>query len=99
MQAPYRWRDWAAPDGAKRAALQSGVRGDVFQFVNGDLIPSLQGLKHRPNATLRQQLVGEIMEAVDEVRIDTEKNFLDVLDAVHQIREDGIDAAHVFTLS
>ena len=99
LQAPYRWRDWAAPDGAKRTALQSGVRGDVFQFVNGDLIPFLQGLKHRRDATLRQQLVGEIMEAVDEVRIDTEKNFLDVLDAVHEIRGEGIDAAHVFTLS
>ena len=99
LKAPYRWRDWAARDGAKRAALQSGVRGEVFEFVNDELIPSLQGLKHRRDATLRQQLVGEIMEAVDEVRIDTEKNFLDVLDAVHEIRGEGIDATHVFTLS
>ena len=99
VQAPYRWRDWAAPGGPKRAQLQSGVLGEVFKFVNDALIPSLQGLKNRQGATLRQQLVGEIMEAVDEVRIDTEKNFLDVLDAVHEIREDGVDPAHVFTLS
>ena len=99
VQAPYRWRDWAAPGGAKRAQLQSGVLGEFFKFVNEELIPFLQALKNRQGATLRQQLVGEIMEAVDEVRIDTEKNFLDVLDAVHEIREDGVDAAHVFTLS
>src|SRR5450756_3136168 len=25
LTTPYRWRDWAAPDGAKRAELQSGA--------------------------------------------------------------------------
>ena len=24
LDSPYRWRDWAAPDGPKRQALQSG---------------------------------------------------------------------------
>ena len=27
LQAPYRWRDWAAPDGAKRVELQEGTLG------------------------------------------------------------------------
>ena len=39
------------------------------------------------------------MEAVEEVRVDTERNFLDVLDIVHEIRNDAIDPTHVFLLS
>ena len=39
------------------------------------------------------------MEAVESVRIDTEKNFLDVLDAVHQISVQATDPTHVFLLS
>jgi type I restriction enzyme M protein len=39
LTAPYRWRDWAAPDGAKRAELQSGTLGAVFHFLNDELLP------------------------------------------------------------
>ena len=42
LQYPYRWRDWAAPDGDKRQELQNGYSGGVFQFVNHDLIPNLK---------------------------------------------------------
>ena len=83
LEFPYRWRDWAAPGGAKRKELQSGVLGATFAFVNGELLPKLHGLTERSGATPRQRVVGQIMEAVESVRIDTEKNFLDVLDAVH----------------
>ena len=47
----------------------------------------------------RQKVISEIMSGVEKVRIDTEKNLLDVLDKVHEITNDGIDPTHVFTLS
>ena len=99
MEYPYRWRDWAAPDGAKRKELQSGALGAAFAFVNGDLLPTLHGLTGRRGGTPRQRVVGQIMEAVESVRIDTEKNFLDVVDAIHGISNEETDPAHVFLLS
>lgn len=39
------------------------------------------------------------MSGVERVRIDTEKNFLDVLDKVHDIKDESIDPTHVFPLS
>src|SRR5258706_8766829 len=75
--APFHWRDWAAPDGSKRKALQQGTLGAYFSFVNGELLPYLRGLKNQPNATPRQKVISEIMSGVERVRIDTERNFLD----------------------
>src|SRR5512139_4125439 len=37
LKAPYRWQDWAAPNGAKRKELQNGALGAFFNFVNGSL--------------------------------------------------------------
>ena len=85
LEYPYRWQDWAAKDGGKRKELQDGASGAVFRFVNDDLLPHLQELKGRPNATVRQRVVSEIMSGVERVRVDTERNFLDVLDAVDAI--------------
>src|SRR5262245_10960079 len=45
LAEPYRWRDWAAPDGYKRVELQMGAMGGFFSFVNGQLLPYLRGLK------------------------------------------------------
>ena len=39
------------------------------------------------------------MTGVERVRIDTERNFLDVLDKVHEISTEAVDPTHVFTLS
>jgi type I restriction enzyme M protein len=39
------------------------------------------------------------MSGVERVRIDTERNFLDVLDKVHDITSESVDPTHVFTLS
>lgn len=97
--APYRWQDWAAPTGAKRQALQTGPIGGLFQFVNGELLPYLKALSDQPNATSRQQLISEIISGVEKVRVDTEKNFQDVLDKVDEIRESAINIDHVFPLS
>src|SRR5690606_35461836 len=50
-------------------------------------------------ATPRQKVISEIMSGVERVRIDTERNFLDVLDKVHELSTEAIDQTHVFTLS
>ena len=96
---PYRWQDWAAPAGPKRRELASGALGGFFGFVNGDLLPYLKGLRDRPNATSRQKVISEIMSGVEHVRIDTEKNMLDVLDKVHTLSNDNMDPTHMFPLS
>jgi type I restriction enzyme M protein len=138
LEAPYRWRDWAAPpprdngngkngnakrsgDGSRRAPrddatsrgarglrfepgwkrkelTEAGTLGSFFAFVNGELLPYLKGLKNRPAATEKQKVISEILSGVERVRVDTEKNFLDVLDKVHHIPDD-IDAQHYFLLS
>jgi len=123
LEAPYRWRDWAAPfdpevpvkvdgeekpQGWKRRELQEGAMGSFFAFVNGSLdaegnlvglLPYLKGLRNRPHATPRQKVISEVMTGVERVRIDTERNFLDVLDKVHEISAEAVDPTHVFTLS
>ena len=45
LEAPYRWQDWAAPEGTKRLSLQMGPLGGFFGFVNGELLPYLKGLR------------------------------------------------------
>ena len=60
----------------------------MFAFLNGDLLPHLRGLRDRPRAAPRQKLIGEIMSGVERTRIDTELNFLDVLD---RLRHGGAD--------
>jgi type I restriction enzyme M protein len=99
LKAPYRWQDWAAPTGANRKGLQDGTMGSVFSFVHGELLPYLRGLKDKPNATARQKVISEIFSGVEKTRIDTEKNFLDILDKVHEISAETVDPTHVFTVS
>jgi type I restriction enzyme M protein len=99
LRKPFRWRDWAAPDGPKRAALQGGALLAFFGFVNTELLPHLRKLKDRPGATARQKVISEIMSGVERVRIDTERNMLDVLDKVHEISSETVDPTHVFPLS
>jgi type I restriction enzyme M protein len=111
LESPYRWRDWGAPPqeappprpaqshGWKRAELQSAATGSFFNFINTDLLPHLKRLKNRPDASARQKVISEIMTGVERVRIDTERNFLDVLDKVHDLTAEAVDTTHVFTLS
>lgn len=99
LKEPYRWRDWAAPKGPRRAELQGGTLGAFFGFVNTELLPYLRKLKDRPGATSRQKVISEIMTGVERVRVDTERNLLDVLDKVHEITSEAVDPTHVFTLS
>lgn len=99
LEAPFRWQDWAAPGGPKRAELEQGTLGAFFDFVNGQLIPHLRALCEKPNATPRQKVISQIMSGVERTRIDTERNLLDVLDKVHEITNESIDKTHVFALS
>ena len=99
LAAPYRWRDWAKPDGEKRKELEGAAIGTFFSFINGELIPHLKKLKAQPNATPRQKVISEIMSGVDRTRIDTERNFKDILDKVGEISAFNVDPTHVFTLS
>ena len=97
LAAPFRWRDWAAPDSPRRQ--DKAPEASVWKFVHEDLLPKLKGLKDDPSATPRQKVISEIMAGVDRSRIDSEKNFLDVLDKVNQISAETVDPTHVFTLS
>lgn len=94
---PYRWRDWAAPQGTQRLKLQMGEMGKFIPFVNDEVIPYLKGLKDKPRATPRQKIISEVMSNVERVRIDSEANLLDILDKVHEI--DYIDTTHIFPIS
>jgi type I restriction enzyme M protein len=105
LRKPFRWKDWAAPNEElggqpnKRKELEDTTPGALVAFVNGELIPHLKKLKERAQATPRQKVISEIMSGVERIRIDTEKNFLDVLDKVHEITNENIDPTHVFVLS
>lgn len=106
LQAPFRWRDWAAPEETlpqgqtnKRAQLQNAPQNSFFNFVNMELLPHLKDLKNGRDATPRQKVISEIIAGVERVRIDTERNFLDVLDKVHDLSNEAVDRTHVFTLS
>jgi type I restriction enzyme M protein len=84
--------------GWKRKELAEGSMNAFFAFVNDKLLPYLRNLKQRPDATEKQKIISEIMSGVERVRVDTEKNFLDVLDRIHRIA-DHVDAQHYFMLS
>jgi len=95
LTAPFRWQDWAAP----KSPMREDKNASVWKFMHEELLPELKHLKDKPTATPRQKVVSEMMSGVDRSRIDSEKNFLDVLDKVHEISSVTVDDTHVFTLS
>lgn len=99
LEYPYRWRDWANKEGRKRKELVQGALGEFFSFINDDLIPHLKSLGDFPDSNARQKVIAQIMSGVEKTRVDTEKNFLDILDKVDNIKQSNIDDTHVFTLS
>jgi type I restriction enzyme M protein len=112
---PYRWRDWASPRGEVRQQLWEAGQGALFGFVHNEtvgllnqdgtyreydgLLKHLHELRDQPGISTRQRLVSEIMSSVERVRLDTERNFLDVLDKVDEITLGGVDTQHMFLLS
>jgi type I restriction enzyme M protein len=99
LEAPYRWRDWASPGGAKRAELTDAALGAYLRFVNAELLPYMRGLADRPSASRRQKVISQVVSAIDKVGVDTERNLLDILDRVDAIRLEAVDQTHLFTLS
>jgi type I restriction enzyme M protein len=95
LPKPFRWRDWAAPE----SPLRQDKTASVWKFVHEELLPKLKNLENQPGANPRQKVISEIMSSVDRSRIDSEKNFCDVLDKVHEISSVTVDDTHVFTLS
>lgn len=95
LAEPYRWRDWAAPE----SPLRKDTKASLFAFVHGQLLPHLKSLKDKPGANARQKVISEIMSGVERSRVDSEKNFADVLDKVDEISHHAVDDTHVFTLS
>ena len=78
----------------------------MFAFINDELLPNLHGLDvdlktklPNPNASRKQRVIGRIMTAVENVRVDRETNLRDILDKVHEIHIDHIDDTHFFTFS
>ncbi|MBE2201567.1 MAG: N-6 DNA methylase [Anaerolinea sp.] len=102
LEAPYRWQDWAAPNSRKRKEIQEGEMGRLFPFLHDELFPYLHKLgdpTQMPHATQRQRVIGRVMAGVRRARIDTEFNMWEVIDKVHDIRDDRIDKTHIFPLS
>lgn len=99
IASPYRWKDWGNPTGSKRLELQFSAVGGFFRFVNEELIPYLKALKNQPNVTSRQRVISQIVSSLDVVKIDTEENFREILDKVHEIRYENVDNRHIFPIS
>lgn len=95
VEAPHRWRDWAAPE----SALRQDTKASVMDFVHDKLLPHLKGLKAKAGATPRQKVISEVMSGVQRSKIDSNKNFCDVLDKVHELSNETVDPTHVFALS
>lgn len=94
------------PYGWKRQELFAAGDGKLFDFINRELLPALHALDVDPRtgmptrrASPKQRIIGRIMTAVERVRVDSETNFRDILDRVHEISIDHIDDTHFFTLS
>lgn len=111
IASPFRWRDCAAPydenaldsegnaQGWKRKELQGGELNRFIKFVNEELLPYLKTLRDKPNATSRQKVISEVLSGVEKTRIDTDYNFLEIINKVHDLSESAIDTTHVFPLS
>ncbi|MFB2836772.1 N-6 DNA methylase [Floridanema evergladense] len=82
---------------------EKGFISDLSQpfktWVDFFLIPHLKQLKDQENATPKQKIISEVISGVERVRIDTQKNLLDILDKVHEISSENVDDTHIFPLS
>ena len=95
LSAPHRWRDWAAPDGAKRKELTES-RG-MTAFVRDELFPRLKDLRN--SGEVRRRVIGQIIAGVGWPRTDAETDLLDILDRVHLLRDSELDKRHDFPIS
>lgn len=114
LQAPYRWRDWAAPfdrqqsaealaaaqaPGWKRRQLTDAPVGSFLRFVNEELFPHLQALGSLPGATDKQKVISEIFRNKERTVLASETNLQDALDRVHALSEAEVSEQHLFPMS
>jgi type I restriction enzyme M protein len=103
LKSTYRWRDWAAPTCALRDAKQGGTAEKVWAFVHREpdgLLAKLRGyIDAKSEVTPRQRLIAQILSDTPRSRLDSAKNFCDVLDKVHALTGESVDTTHVFPLS
>ncbi len=99
LEYPYRWQDWAAPNGEKRKQLQIGALGGFMSFVDGELLPFLRKLKEKPGATSCQKVISEVFSYFEKTGIDSERNLLDILDKIDELKLPKVEETHMFTLS
>ena len=99
LKPRFRWSNWAAPDGKLRAKLAVGSQGAMIDFVDQELLPYLRRIHTARGATDRQRTISRIVSGVEAIGMDGNKNLLDILDLLHEIRADRSDRATVFALS
>ena len=99
LDYPYRWQDWASPNGKKRMELQQSTLGAFMSFVNGELIPYLRNLKNKPGATSRQKVISEVFSSTERTYIDTERNLLDILDKVDSLSAESSTPSQTWSLA
>lgn len=99
LEKPYRWQDWGSPNGQKRIELQKGKMDDFLNFVNNDLIPHLKSFENKPDANVRQKIISQIFRNLNQTKLASEKNLLDVLDKIDNLSTENIDETHQFPLS
>ncbi len=99
LQSPFRWQDWAAPSSQQRRRWQQERPGAALSFINGSLIPHLRSLGAQEGATARQRIISEVFSGIERSRIGSDADLLGVLNKIHAIELNMIDATHVFALS
>ncbi len=99
LESPFRWRDWAAKNGEHRKKLAESAGGALLMFVNNELLPHLRALRNRQDASMRQKIIGQIFRQTEKTRFDNQRDMLDALDRIDDLRQADSDNTHVFTLS
>ena len=88
LDAPYRWESWAAPKGKDGKIDHNKAKGgkDLVEFVDGKLVPYLQGFKQRasgPNTI--EYKIGEIFAEIQN-KIRSGYNLREIIDHVDELR-------------
>ena len=99
LELRYRWSNWAAPNGQLRQEIEIGPPNAMIDFVDDQLLPYLRTLHSAVDATDAQRTISQIISGVDAIGMDGNKNLLDILDLLWEIRADRSDAASVFAFS
>ena len=93
---PYGWKRQNSSPPGMASSSSSSIPSCCRIYTAWTLIPHQLP---NPAASRKQRIIGRIMTAVEQVRVDSETNLRDILDKVHEISIDHVDDTHFFTLS